>query len=696
MSGLQQIDAESQAVTTSIGISSFTPMPTNAGVINREFEQHLSLQAVDDLKANDVLEFRIPPLSVGSGQCYVPAESYLETSFIIRKQTAVDMQTLQDELSKIAPNLGWPSTGLFKRSEVTYNNTPVTATFDHMQQAELITQLVNRPRSDLDSEGITGGWSFDRYMSGGSKVLGAVFALAGGGTVGADGQIALTTAGLINSAGMGGGIVNAGNTAYLKQPELHSGTLCYMRAVSQGAGAGVGTTAAFNTAYGTKLFELTAIAPQAANLNQSQQEYQLTFKLVASSATTATTNAGAAAARIGTTVVAPFDLQQGGVLPAAAAAGATNTLSVEIMFMSRAQDDARALSKPGYLLPLGQNKGALERSRYWLQGSNSGTATDGYVEFSCKYRFPTVGAFSQCSYLPDGTQIGIKLVLNDLERQFRDYSRNFNAAGGDTAMGNASRGVALSNIDIKFRSARMMMHKVTLSPSVDSAIQAQFASGDVVRLPCIQTKSYVQRFDGGVNQMVLRSVLGSNGRPARMFIYSALDSAMSGTVPRGASSQDLVWDAPRYRPIGAATGTLLPAAAIDIQQLYVSVNGQSYPARRLEQNVSHATAVQTNLIEDGSQDYAEAIELYKHTCALPYDCALKDYDWKSIKVYAIDFMLQDSLSIADPVQTNVNIDVFITLSDTTPNDAARVIGLVAQYQSQITCDQSRTFVNDLQ
>ena len=76
-----------------------------------------------------------------------------------------------------------------------------------------------------------------------------------------------------------------------------------------------------------------------------------------------------------------------------------------------------ALDKPAFQLPLGQNKGALIR-RQKLSGKATlaagATRPMNYKQLTATYKFPAIGAWSDCQLLPDNVQIGINLTLNDL------------------------------------------------------------------------------------------------------------------------------------------------------------------------------------------------------------------------------------------------------------------------------------------
>lgn len=686
MAAITRIDAESQSVTTSLGVGNFSPLPTNEGIVGKEWEEHLSLQAVENLTANDTLEFRVPALAVGSGQCYVPAESYLKVDFHIQKAATATMESAFDSLDHIAPNIAWPQIGLFKRAALTYNNVPMNEVSDGLPQAEFVSSLVNRSRLDVATERATGGWAMDEYMGGGEAcVSGIVSRLA------ADTSTSVIT---MSNANVQLANLEPMNAASGYQGSIRRFQKFRLKAVAVGGVTSQAQADDFNFMYEHQVFEVgrdlasggdgaaadmtfsvkrsaTLTAAPVGNTVANIQTYLNTFDQERGDRRLDTTIVTTAAGAGG-----PFE----GSPSAGAMAGATN-FAVHIMFESQPEDAYRALTRPGYRQPLGRNKGALQRRNHFLRGSNSEAANANqpsrYSTFSVAYRFPTIGAWNGCQYLPDGTQIGLKMVVNDMQRQFRDYS-----AGG----------AALANLQIKFDSCKLMMKRVTLNPNVDAAIQAQFAAGDTCKINCVQVAQYQQRFSGGARDFTLRSLLGSNGRPMRLLVWSALDSVTTGNVPRSLSTLDLNWDSSQP-PAGNAA---LAAGANDVEQMFVVCNGTIYPARRLTQSTSALTALFPGEL-NGAQDYEQAFNALRAISASPEGPVLTDIDWRSIKVYATDLLLTDQPGIADPTQSSVNLEVHVQLQANTPvdPDGARVIGVTAFYQSQIHCDASRNYVNDM-
>ena len=231
----------------------------------------------------------------------------------------------------------------------------------------------------------------------------------------------------------------------------------------------------------------------------------------------------------------------------------------------------------------------------------------------------------------------------------------------------------------------------------------------MIRIPHIATKHYPQTFQGGLQQYTLRSVLGSSGRPSRVFIYTCLDSVMNGEVPQSASTFDFNWDRPRYLQTGAVatdgsdmklsltTNGASSARPVDLQELYAVINGTTYPARRLTQDTNINTGQDEGVRMTSGSDYAEAYEYYRKVCAVPHDCPISAYDWQSLKIYVIDLQLTDSMGVADPTTSNVAMDIFITTSGLSPSGSSgdRVVAVMAQYINQITCDASRTYTNGM-
>lgn len=674
MSAITRIDPESQSITTNFGVSSFVPMPTNEGIINKEYTEYLALQATDDLTANDTLQFRINALAQGTGQAFVPAESFCLLKFHIEKTAAASMEDVIESLDQIAPVVGWPNVGLFKRCEIKYNGTPINDSGVDLQQAEFVTSLVNRSKIDMLSEQATSGWAFDQYMGGGACVSGFVQQQDATPT------ITITNASL-EDAGLDSQNLNAGGSLQIGQK---------FRVKAMVAGNTTAAIAAdFNRLYEHVHFEVGSDLATAGTADNSA----VTFT-VQQAIEVAANPAGNAVGQIAT-FVADYDSRRRGrrlntnITTAAGAnpgamVGAAHPIAVHLVFESTEKDAIRALTKPAYLQPLGRNKGSLIRRSQFLQGSATGAMNGGnYTQFTVAYRFPCIGGFANAKFVPDGTQIDIKLVMNDLERQFRDYSPG---------------GAALGNLSLKIDSAKMMMKTVTMSPNLSSSIESQLSSGDLVRVPCVQVAQYLQRFQGSIRDYTLRSVLGSQGRPFRLLIWSALDSVTTGNVPRGMSTLDLNWDTPKFGPSTAAPGAkVLSAGGVDVEQLYVVVNGVTYPARRLTQSTNAATATMPYVRDGASQDYAEAWNYYRSICANPESPPLSDADWRSLKLYCVDLLNTDDPSIADPTQSSVNIDVFIRLNQNTPADpdGARIVGVTALYQSQLTCNAARQWTNDM-
>lgn len=141
---------------------------------------------------------------------------------------------------------------------------------------------------------------------------------------------------------------------------------------------------------------------------------------------------------------------------AGAMVAAAHPIAVHLVVESTEKDATRALTKPAYLQPLGRNKGSLIRRSQFLQGSATGAMNGGnYTQFTVAYRPPCIGGFANAKYVPDGTQIDIKLVMTDV-RQFRD---------------NSPGGAALGNLSLKIDSAKMMMKTVAYRDASGIAIR---------------------------------------------------------------------------------------------------------------------------------------------------------------------------------------------------------------------------------
>ena len=86
--------------------------------------------------------------------------------------------------------------------------------------------------------------------------------------------------------------------------------------------------------------------------------------------------------------------------------------------------------------------------------------------------------------------------------------------------------------------------------------------------------------------------------------------------------------------------------------------------------------------------------MYKHICADPTNTFLNEGDWRSMKLYCIDLLRSDDASVADPIESNVSIEVRIRLNQATVTN--RIVYVVGQYQSQLTIDAARAVTNDMQ
>lgn len=462
MSALTRIDPESESVTTGLGISSFSSVPTNEGIVGREVSIFQSLQAVDSLQANDQLEFRVPPLPTGSGMCYVPSESYAKIDFKVKKGATADMNDLQKVRNRITPNPMWPSIGLFKRCQVQYNGVNVNASVqDNLPQCELITALTSRTRSDLDQSADGDGSALDSLIPYGARAVSAIIdnfnganaaAADTGSANGSDTFLkfrndSLLSAGLLPAPP---GSTQAGGPAGKTGLMIGQRLIFQVTGVAIAAG-GVNQAArqavldAINSAYASTVFEVASVACCDASANPT----------AAATAGSAATGGGFVAVRLrGVGLVGdgavraasrgifgtPLDLRAQAATANAAdhpigigagALGAAGTPLVignwarcvaEVVLLPDSHTGSMMNTQPGSTLPIGCNAGALRRRKF-LEGSagtNSATAAaatadplalanielngtgstndDDFETYSVKYRFTAVGAFSQCEH----------------------------------------------------------------------------------------------------------------------------------------------------------------------------------------------------------------------------------------------------------------------------------------------------------
>ena len=218
-----------------------------------------------------------------------------------------------------------------------------------------------------------------------------------------------------------------------------------------------------------------------------------------------------------------------------------------------------------------------------------------------------------------------------------------------------------------------------------------------MKIPCTQTRLMSQFFQAGQQNLSLRSLLVGTGRPYRLLVFTTLDdSATQSIVPRGRSCFDWNWGGPRYGTANFGTNNKKIQSNRDIQSMYATVNGVARPAQRLE--LAHADSLASGASNQpvgvSSSDIAEPFEMYKHICADPQDTFLAENDWRSMKMYCIDLLRSDDASVADPIESNVSIEVRLKLNR--QSEANRIIYVVGQYQSQLTIDAARAVTNDMQ
>lgn len=322
-------------------------------------------------------------------------------------------------------------------------------------------------------------------------------------------------------------------------------------------------------------------------------------------------------------------------------------------------------------LPLGMNRGALERRQRYLAGGafggDNGDSADRYQKFSVAYQ-PFVGpGWKDCKLIPPGVLTTLRLTLNEKSHMLRDYSKN---------------GVASNNLTLKLTKAVLFQKRYRFSPQVDLQLSQQYSAGSVLKLNGKYMRQFTIRQDAGASTFVVRNALASQ-KAEKYIVWVSPDAYQGPNMPQGKSHLDLNWE-----------------PGVDVTEMYMVIGQKIYPARRLNidsnagavdmsndrnaqltaptlQLVSGTAAAPVNYNTNtrSSADLAQSYWNYRSAVADPSDPALTSKRWSSYPLWVFDTAITNDRGVVDPVQEGVSVELRISTSR--PTSVAMKIGIQA-------------------
>lgn len=667
---VSRIDPSSVSVPPEVLLSMFSAPPTQEGIMGMEmYDEILSENATDTQRDGDVIVLRCNPPSNGEG--YDLSQSWIKTEFSVIKNTKATMREDLVDKEEVAPMEGWPSIGLFSRESLTFNQTPTTLELasGSLDAAQFVDAMLTRPARDLAASAASEGWYRDELDdSPGAHMTFAVDTSTAAGSV----QAPDVTAGaaVANDGFIQINIPNSALRAAKIRPssngvdasgvpqvigDLRDGMRCRLTALA-GTGANV---ADFNKKLGgvDMFIRDLSVVSTGGNKFAAKQFLQpdgdgdagvtkVVFQLSGDGLGLLKNN----------NAVAVDQYPQFFTVAHAGNSGGTGALTRDInkLAITVFPDDrsyASMRQRRAQDLPLGMNKGRKASRAKWLAGGASGASDTSYPHFTVATQ-PMNYAWRNNPYLPPGVLAELKLTRNNFNRNLVDYSAD---------------GFASKNLTLKIHKVSAMLKRIKYSPQIDSALSIQYQQGSQLKIAGRMHRQFSQRIAEGVQSFVIRSF--GQGALARLYAiyFQPDDVASTGTaaLPLGGKS---VLD------LGFESG-VYPTS------LFMSINGLTYPHRRLE-TVDDSGVVDMNVNPPAGSTNVPTLNnkatytRYSGDTSLPYwlfrqslpdasDPSLTAKQWGDRPIFVIDTSLCESANQVDVVQENTVAELHVTLNKQT-------------------------------
>lgn len=662
----------------------FTTPPTQEDTIDSEWAEVLATQDVTASTHGDVIEFRVP--GVGKGEGWNPSESFVKVEGYWQKGAQCNMREEGLPTEQITTALGFPEVGLFSRCSLALNNTVVNQECTEYDTAEFVNALMTRPARELaagdacwafdelyDGPGASMGFTLDATLATSGTVANVAAGSSVVGTLGGQG-VDYVQFGVTNKQLRDALILPSSNAANdsgddtAKLPavlgDLRAGMRCRIFAIGSsdgGGSAGAGATALsnFNQKYVNQTFIIqrgtSTTIPSGPYLRPaSDSDTGICHFLLQNASVPIIPSVNGTPAQTNINTYLP----SADIFATPATASTLQITKFRIVIEPDSMTMLDMMRRRATLLPLGMNRGALERRQRYLAGGAFGAdGPEKYQKFSVAYQ-PFVGpGWKDCGYIPPGLGLVLRLTLNDKSHMIRDYSDG---------------GVAGANLTMKLTSARLFQRRQRYSPQVDLALGAQYDAGSVLKLTGKYFRQFAIRSDAGASSFVVRSFL--QGQKAEKYIvWVSPDDLQGPSLPQNKSNLDINWE-----------------PGIDITEIYLVIGGKIYPARRLTidsqaqvvdaSNTRHLTpsgvsgltpgilpapTVALNSIPTHTQssgDTAASYWNYRSAVSDPSDPAVPLKRWSSYPLWVFDTSLTHDNGVVDPVQEGVSVELRITTS----------------------------------